>query len=491
MFAFILCAALGAGLTAGVFFAFSTFVMPALARLPPHEGIAAMQSINIVVLNRWFLGVFVGTGCLSIVLAVAALVRWSSPGSAFLFVGAVLYCAGTIAVTRAGNIPLNDALAAVSAEGVEGAALWARYLQEWMTWNHVRCLAALAASASFILALGIRGRAFGLVAFLTMLTGCGALQDPKSCAEPSTELLAQAPATLSATGLFVDASTDRLEEGVVPYRPRFELWSDGATKRRWVSLPPGATIDTSDMDAWQFPKGTKFWKEFTRDGVRVETRFLQKVGDAADAWLAVAYVWNANGSDAIATPAGRTGALGTQHDVPPARHCMGCHGGTASRVLGFSAIQLATESNESEMTLERLDREHRLSHAAPRALAIPGDATTQAALGYLHANCSHCHNTQRPKQVGPRCFDPRQSFDLALRTSDLGSTSSTAVYRTGVGRIVSLGAPDQSTLLERMTLEHDGLFSTRMPALGTRTIDTHGVELLRTWIRLLALEPPH
>src|SRR5262249_35165170 len=159
-----------------------------------------------------------------------------------------------------------DALSAVSPESAEGAALWSRYLRDWMTWNHVRGVAALAAAACFTLALVGRGRALGLFAVMTMLTGCGALQGPRSCQEPPPALIARAPVMLSATGLFADVQTDRLADDVAPYSPRFELWSDGATKRRWVYLPPGTRIDTSDMNAWQFPEGTKLWKEFTQEG---------------------------------------------------------------------------------------------------------------------------------------------------------------------------------------------------------------------------------
>jgi hypothetical protein len=332
-----------------------------------------------------------------------------------------------------------------------------------------------------MLALVVRGRALWLFGGLAVLTGCGVLQDPRTCEEPSP-LHLQAPALLSATGLYAD--TGKVAGGVVSYRPRFELWSDGATKQRWAYLPPGAQIDTSDMDAWQFPKGTKLWKEFSSKGIRVETRFLYKIGDASEDWVALAYVWNADGTDAVATPAGRMDARGTTHDVPPARLCMGCHGGTASRVLGFSAIQLAhpESSRPTDMTLARLEREHRLSRPAPLAMPIPGDPTEQAALEYLHANCSHCHNAHRPAQSGERCFDPRKRFDLSLRVGELSSTWSTPVYRTAIGRIIAPGDPDRSALLER--LEGDTVES-RMPALGTETIDPNAVALFRRWIREL------
>ena len=145
--------ALGAGLVAGVFFAFSAFVMTALARLPAEQGIAAMQSINVVVLNAAFLGVFMGTGALALAAAVLGAWRWTAPGSAWLTLGGVLYLVGVIGVTGALNVPWNDRLAAVAPHGAESAALWARYVVRWTIWNHARCAAGLAALAAFAAAL--------------------------------------------------------------------------------------------------------------------------------------------------------------------------------------------------------------------------------------------------------------------------------------------------------------------------------------------------
>jgi hypothetical protein len=310
--------------------------------------------------------------------------------------------------------------------------------------------------------------------------GCSLLQGYGYCDAVPPARLAQAPSALSATGLFTDMASEQLAEGVVPYRPRFELWSDGATKRRWVYLPPGTKIDTSDMDAWQFPEGTKFWKEFTRDGVRVETRLLHKVGRAPHDWVTVAYVWDVGGHDAMAAPAGTENANGTPHDVPAARSCMGCHGGTASRVLGFSAIQLADDLADSEMSLARLEREGRLTHPAPGAIRVPGDPTTQKALGYLHANCAHCHNQHRPSATGARCFDPQRTFDLSLRVDRLERLEVTPVYATTIGSVVTAGDPDASKVFQRIT--GSSVFEPRMPALGTETVDPAGVALLRSWI---------
>jgi uncharacterized membrane protein len=145
-------AALGAGLIAGTFFAFSAFVMAALGKLPAAQGIAAMQSINVVVINPIFLGAFLGTAALSVVLAIAGFFG-AAPAPVHLIAGGVLYVAGCFLVTMLCNVPRNDALAAVVPDSAEGEAVWRRYLSEWTMWNTVRTVASLAATAFFILAL--------------------------------------------------------------------------------------------------------------------------------------------------------------------------------------------------------------------------------------------------------------------------------------------------------------------------------------------------
>lgn len=149
-----LVSALGCGLIAGVFFAFSAFVMKSLARLPPAQAIPAMQSINVVVINPVFLSVFLGTALTCLVMAVSSLLRWHEPGASYRLVGSLLYLVGTILVTMVFNVPRNDALAAVDPESADGARLWTRYVTEWTAWNHVRTVAALAAAACFTVALG-------------------------------------------------------------------------------------------------------------------------------------------------------------------------------------------------------------------------------------------------------------------------------------------------------------------------------------------------
>jgi len=152
-----LLAALGSCLVAGVFFAFSSFVMGALGRLTARQGIAAMQAINVAVLNRSFLGVFLGTAVACGVLVFVALLHWNDPGAGLRLAGALVYLLGAFGVTMAFNVPRNDRLEGVSPEGPEATALWSRYLVEWTRWNHVRTLAAVACTV--LLAWSVWGRA--------------------------------------------------------------------------------------------------------------------------------------------------------------------------------------------------------------------------------------------------------------------------------------------------------------------------------------------
>ena len=150
--AFKLLSVLGCGLVAGVFFAFSTFVMNALARLQPTQGITAMQWINITAINPLFMTAIFGTAAACIYLAISSLLKWHQPDAAYLLIGSLLYLIGTVGVTIVFNVPLNDALAKVDPSSTEGANLWARYLNNWTFWNHVRTVTAISAAALIAIA---------------------------------------------------------------------------------------------------------------------------------------------------------------------------------------------------------------------------------------------------------------------------------------------------------------------------------------------------
>lgn len=294
------------------------------------------------------------------------------------------------------------------------------------------------------------------------------------------------PPLLSQTGLFQDFSQETLAAGVRAFEPKYKLWSDGATKRRWLYLPPDSQIDTSDMDHWVYPVGTKVWKEFSSGTTRVETRLLHKV--AADRWLSIAYQWRADLSDADAVASGATDANGTQHDIPDSASCMRCHGNLPDKLLGVGAIQLSHQLGG--VTLQVLIDEARLTVVPTQMFVLPGDAAAQAALGYLHANCGHCHNPtsevfktlkkRPPNTGGPRLWE---------EVDALASVSETEGYLSTVGQpnsvlpdlhIVEPGKASESELWVR--IGQRGLGSLQMPPIATEVLDDAGMATIKTWI---------
>jgi hypothetical protein len=306
--------------------------------------------------------------------------------------------------------------------------------------------------------------------------------DPRVCADRAnlTQTLAQ---RLSETGLFQDLEREHLQPGVFAYAPEFELWSDGADKRRWVFVPNGAQVDTSDLENWRFPEGSKLWKEFSRDGVHLETRLLQKTGSGDADWAAAAYLWRKDQSDAELSPYGALDALGTTHNVPASGECFACHDGRPNRVLGFSAIQLAPRSEASPERLTEEARRALFASALP-TLDVPGTQAERAALGYLHANCSHCHNQSGAAKSAEKCLNPHQELDFdldfTLYTDRLTSVDSTATYRTALGEVIERGNPDASKLVQVMASRQGGL--AQMPPLGSERADEQGLSTLRSWI---------
>ncbi|MBJ6631915.1 DUF1772 domain-containing protein [Streptomyces sp. I5] len=144
---------LGTGLVAGVFCAFSTFVMRGLAALPAARGAAAMQAVNVAAVRPPFMAVFLGTTVLSAVLTVLTLVTWPDQGAVASVVGGVLFLCGSFGLTVAANIPRNERLARLDADGAEAAAYWPEYVRGWTRWNHVRAVASAGTALAYLLAL--------------------------------------------------------------------------------------------------------------------------------------------------------------------------------------------------------------------------------------------------------------------------------------------------------------------------------------------------
>jgi hypothetical protein len=315
---------------------------------------------------------------------------------------------------------------------------------------------------------------------LTLLALLGAgCQRYWICDEADSSQIAKLPRRLSGTGLYADGASGDFAKGVLAYTPQFPLWSDGADKQRWILLPEDQQIDTSNMDEWRFPEGTKVWKQFSLGGVPIETRLLEKGGPTDSDWISLAYVWDSDGMDATAAPLGELDSRHTDHDVPAAGECLACHGGRRSFVLGFSAVQLAGVAKAGETDLGALIQQGRLSEPPPTVPVVPGNSVEVAALGYFHGNCSHCHNQTRPERAGARCFDPNNDIDFTLAVGQLDAVASTPTYRTVVGDTVKRGDPGGSKLYDLVSSR--GLFR-QMPPLATEKVDTVAVADIRRWI---------
>ena len=143
--ALTIAAAIGCALAAGNLAAFSTFALAGLLRLPPAAGLAAMRSINVTAVTPPLMITMFGTGALALGLGAYAV---ADGRSGLVPLAAAVYVVGTLGVTAARNVPLNDRLET----GDE--AFWLHYARVWRAWNHVRVVAGVAAAALLIAAVG-------------------------------------------------------------------------------------------------------------------------------------------------------------------------------------------------------------------------------------------------------------------------------------------------------------------------------------------------
>jgi hypothetical protein len=290
-------------------------------------------------------------------------------------------------------------------------------------------------------------------------------------------------------GLYSNILSQTFSPGVSEYEPAYALWADGSGKRRFVLLPQGTQIDTSDMDHWQFPVGTKLFKEFALNGQRLETRMIERTADTGQSsdYSLSPFIWLADGCDAVETPQGATDVLGTTHDVPSSNECGSCHGGEPGRVLGFSAIQLSKSG--APPTLTSLAQTGLLTNPPPAGTGypVPGDPATAAALGYLHANCGHCHN---PNGVYPA---DRMSMILRLNVADT-TPEATTIWSTTVnvptqwfrapGIVDRVAADDPNASAIPYRMDNRGNVA-QMPPLATKTVDSVGLATVQAWISSL------
>jgi hypothetical protein len=274
-----------------------------------------------------------------------------------------------------------------------------------------------------------------------------------------------------------------LADGVRGYDPSLHLWADGAEKNRFIRLPSSTSIDTSDMNEWVFPVGTKVWKEFLVGGKRIETRYQEK---RADGWFRTTYLWAADEQSAYEVTAGAKNVGGTGYDVPSQGQCVFCHQGRKDNVLGFEAVGLSTAA-ATGFTMRDLVREGLVTHPPSALLTIPGTPVEAAALGWLHANCGiACHNTN------PNALASGTGLHMRLSAGQLESVQATDAYQTAVGMPsnfqpspgagflrIKPGDVAHSAIPYRAGSRNDGA---QMPPLGTQLPDAAGLKMIEDWI---------
>lgn len=343
---------------------------------------------------------------------------------------------------------------------------------------------------------------------IVVSTWLAAACTPREAATPATAAATAAPPDtapdhLGQTGLFADFTTRTLAADVLAFTPQYPLWTDGAAKQRWIRLPPGTAVDASDIDHWQFPIGTRLWKQFSF-GRAVETRYMQRRSDGS--WLYATYLWAADGSDAVLAPErGVIGACesadGKRHDVPGVVDCRLCHEGGRTAVLGFSALQLSPDRDAralhalapmpGDVDLDRLVQLGLVRNLPTSIRLVPPHIAARSpiertALGYLHGNCSSCHNGDGPLQrLGLR-------FDYPLAAAGVAPAIATAVgqpslfTRGDATTRLAPGDPARSVVPLRLRAT-DAL--TQMPPFGRHLADTAAIELIEQWIRTDLTQP--
>lgn len=345
---------------------------------------------------------------------------------------------------------------------------------------------------------------FVLVAIVAALVALVAGGPAPVAVGKSSQSQAAPPPTLGQAGLYSDIRSKAIAPEILPYAPQYPLYTDGAVKSRWIYLPPGQHIDATDPDQWVFPVGTRIFKEFAFAGRRIETRLMEL---HSDGWLYATYVWNADATEAPLAPerglAGIVVSPELRHDIPGRSDCLACHVGQKSEVLGFGALQLSPRRDAGALHAEPVPAggvdlaalvERGLVRGLPEdrvAPEIPGSPRQRAVLGYLHANCGHCHNSTSPLRglkldLSFSVLRPENLPPAAIATTLSVKSMKKPKSAPAEFRLVP-GAPEKSGLIERMRSQDPNAI---MPTLGNRLIDTAAVALLEAFIREDLKAPP-
>lgn len=337
-------------------------------------------------------------------------------------------------------------------------------------------------------AAGSGGLAGGAAGNGSSWDGCDEFALPADCTIPEGAVL---PGELRCTGLYSNFEARTLRCGVTAYKPAHELWSDGAGKQRYVWLPPGKTIDVSSGNDFDFPVGTRFWKEFhvgpAGSQKLGETRYLLR---SELGWLYTVYVWNQEGTTNVQNNDGVEDLFGSGHTVPSREQCKTCHMGRPNFILGWDFLMLG--EGAMGVTARALAEQGRFSGLDPAflELSVPGDEVERKALAYLHANCGvSCHNTTVDATANPSGLYLRLEVDSL--ESPHATSAATAINQLpgpnaklgGLPEVMYYdfrpGDPARSLVFARMS--HRGS-ETAMPPLGTHVVDPAGVAAVEAWI---------
>lgn len=340
-------------------------------------------------------------------------------------------------------------------------------------------------------------------------TGEGGTAKDPAC-EAERDVVDHLYKRLSCTGLYADFTSKTVADDRMAYKPAAEFWSDGAEKSRWLYLPPGTKIDTTDMNEWAFPVGTEVFKEFRLHGKRVETRLFKKNDDQ---WVNTTYRWKDDESEAVRLDTGDSidggGPDGGVYEIPTAIQCGDCHGGRKDFMLGIDAVSLGLPS-ATGLTLQALSDKKLITVepksttlATPTATALQGGEKAGPALEWLHINCgSACHNQEfgaGGKQTG---------LYMRLKGTDLMPTVTTVdktdVFTTAVCKDSNHADAPSTTVklkfirpgnvakswLSTISNQRYPAAQTQMPPDYTHAVDHVGHKLLEDWIAALKTPCP-
>ena len=348
-----------------------------------------------------------------------------------------------------------------------------------------------------------------------------------------------AAAALGDRALHAGRGRTRSTHATVPSRRSIRSGATARRSRGGCGCRTVPTIDARSLDRWDFPAGTRFWKEFRFGGRKVETRFLRRNGDGS--WTFASYAWNEAQTDAILAPADGLPnvaeiAPGKFHSIPAVTDCRACHdadgpepgvgsavpgsssgapsvvsGFSRTQILGFSALQLSTDRDpgaphaeplaDDMMTLRTLADEHVLEPARPELVAAPPripapDARTRSVLGYLSTNCGSCHNQDSSianlglllkASVAPSHLRTGASVGAGFSRLVGQQTSKWQIPNVpeAASQYVTPGTPELSAILVRMKSRRP---STQMPPLGTVLHDKEAIALVTEWIESLTAQ---